>query len=104
MILDALDHDYEKVIENEYKEGKFDKILRIVPSNLKQVFKISFTAGIVYFIFGFIEITYYSRPFLDLSSDTNWSDLRMQNIENSSNISTYIFIKIISAILFTLLM
>lgn len=104
IILNALGLDYEKVFEKEYKEGKFDKILRFFPSNLKKVLNVSFVAGIVYFVFGFVETAYYITSLFDLSSETNWSDLRMNNYESYSSYTTYILIKIISVISFTFFM
>ena len=104
IILNALGLDYEKVFEKEYKEGKFDKILRFFPSNLKKVLNVSFVAGIVYFVFGFVETAYYITSLFDLSSETNWSDLRMSNYESYSSYTTYILIKIISVISFTFFM
>ncbi len=104
IILNALGLDYEKVFEKQYKEGKFDKILRFFPNNLKQVLNVSFVAGIVYFVFGFAETAYYTTSLFDLSSKTNWSDLPMNNYESYSSYATYILIKIISVISFTFFM
>ena len=104
IILNALGLDYEKVFEKQYKEGKFDKILRFFPSNLKQVLNVSFVAGIVYFVFGFAETAYYITSLFDLSSETNWSDLPMNNYESYSSYATYILIKIISVISFSFFM
>ena len=92
----------EKVFGKEYKPGKFDKILRIFPSNLKQVITTSFIAGIVYFILGFAETTYYAISFSDISSETNWSDLPMNTYESYSSNTTYTIIKIISIMSFAL--
>ena len=103
-ILNALGLDYEKVFERQYSEGKFDKILRFFPSNLKQVLNVSFVAGIVYFILGFVETAYYASSFFSLFTETNWSDLPMNNYASYSGYGTYVFIKIISIISFSLLM
>ena len=103
-ILNALGLDYEKVFERQYSEGKFDKILRFFPSNLKQVLNVSFVAGIVYFILGFVETAYYASSFFSLYTETNWSDLPMNNYASYSGYRTYVFIKIISIISFSLLM
>ena len=103
-ILNALGLDYEKVFEREYNEGKFDKILRFFPSNLKEVLNVSFIAGIVYFVLGFVEMGYYTTSFFDLDSQTNWSDLPVRNYGSYSDNGIYIFIKIISIISFSLLM
>ena len=103
-ILNALGLDYEKVFEREYYEGKFDKILRFFPSNLKEVLNVSFIAGIVYFVLGFVEMGYYATSFFDLDSQTNWSDLPVRNYGSYSDNGIYIFIKIISIISFSLLM
>ena len=103
-ILNALGLDYEKVFEREYNEGKFDKILRFSPSNLKEVLNVSFIAGIVYFVLGFVEMGYYTTSFFDLDSQTNWSDLPIKNYGSYSENGIYIFIKIISIISFSLLM
>jgi len=102
-ILNALGLDYEKVFEREYNEGKFDKILRFFPSNLKEVLNVSFIAGIVYFVLGFVEMG-YSFIFIGLDSQTNWSDLPIKNYGGYSENGIYIFIKIISIISFSLLM
>ena len=104
IILNVLGLDYEKVFEKEYKEGKFDKILRFFPSNLKQVLNVSLIAGIVYFVFGFVETASYAIYFFDSSSGFTWSDLRMNNYESYSSYATYILIKIISVISFTFFM
>ena len=101
--LNALGLDYEKVFEREYNEGKFDKILRFFPSNLKEVLNVSFIAGIVYFVLGFVEMG-YSFIFIGLDSQTNWSDLPIKNYGGYSENGIYIFIKIISIISFSLLM
>ena len=103
-ILNALGLDYEKVFEREYNEGKFDKILRFFPSNLKKVLNVSFIAGIVYFVLGFVEMGYYATSFFDLDSQTNWSNLPIKNYGSYSDNGIYIFIKIISIISFSLLM
>ena len=103
-ILNALGLDYEKVFEREYNEGKFDKILRFFPSNLKEVLTVSFIAGIVYFVLGFVEMGYYATSFFDLDSQTNWSNLPIKNYGSYSDNGIYIFIKIISIISFSLLM
>ena len=103
-ILNALGLDYEKVFEREYNEGKFDKILRFFPSNLKEVLNVSFIAGIVYFVLGFVEMGYYTTSFFDLDSQTNWADLPIKNYGSYSENGIYIFIKIISIISFSLLM
>lgn len=103
-ILNALGLDYEKVFEREYNEGKFDKILRFFPNNLKEVLNVSFIAGIVYFVLGFVEMGYYTTSFFDLDSQTNWSDLPVRNYGSYSDNGIYIFIKIISIISFSLLM
>ena len=103
-ILNALGLDYEKVFEREYNEGKFDKILRFFPSNLKEVLNVSFIAGIVYFVLGFVEMGYYTTSFFDLDSQTNWSNLPIKNYRSDSGNGIYIFIKIISIISFSLLM
>ena len=103
-ILNALGLDYEKVFEREYNEGKFDKILRFFPSNLNEVLNVSFIAGIVYFVLGFVEMGYYATSFFDLDSQTNWSDLPIKNYGSYSENGIYIFIKIISIISFSLLM
>mgnify|MGYP001425396920 FL=1 len=103
-ILNALGLDYEKVFEREYNEGKFDKILRFFPSNLKEVLNVSFIAGMVYFVLGFVEMGYYTTSFFDLDSQTNWSDLPIKNYGSYSENGIYIFIKIISIISFSLLM
>ena len=96
--------DYEKVFEKKYEDGRFDKILRFFPSNLKQVLNVSFVAGIVYFILGFVETAYYASSFFSLFTETNWSDLPMNNYASYSGYGTYVFIKIISIISFSLLM
>lgn len=103
-ILNALGLDYEKVFEREYNEGKFDKILRFFPSNLKEVLNVSFIAGMVYFVLGFVEMGYYTTSFFDLDSQTNLSDLPIKNYGSYSDNGIYIFIKIISIISFSLLM
>ena len=103
-ILNALGLDYEKVFEREYNEGKFDKILRFFPGNLKEVLNVSFIAGIVYFVLGFVEMGYYATSFFDLDSQTNWSNLPIKNYGSYSDNGIYIFIKIISIISFSLLM
>ena len=103
-ILNALGLDYEKVFEREYNEGKFDKILRFFPSNLNEVLNVSFIAGIVYFVLGFVEMGYYTTSFFDLDSQTNWSNLPIKNYGSYSENGIYIFIKIISIISFSLLM
>jgi transcriptional regulator with XRE-family HTH domain len=103
-ILNALGLDYEKVFVREYNEGKFDKILRFFPSNLKEVLNVSFIAGMVYFVLGFVEMGYYTTSFFDLDSQTNWSDLPIKNYGSYSDNGIYIFIKIISIISFSLLM
>lgn len=104
MILNALGFDYEKVFEKEYKAGKFDKILKIFPSNIKKVLMISFIAGIVYFVIGFAETAYYFISFSDLSTDANWSDILINNYERYSSYKVYILIKIISVISFSFFM
>lgn len=104
IILNALGLDYEKVFEREYNEGKFDKILRFFPSNLKEVLNVSFIAGIVYFVLGFVEMGYYTTSFFDLDSQTNWADLPVKNYGSYLENGIYIFIKIISIISFSLLM
>ncbi len=104
MILNALGFDYEKVFEKEYKAGKFDKILKIFPSNIKKVLMISFIAGIVYFVIGFAETAYYFISFSDLSTDANWSDILISNYERYSSYKVYILIKIISVISFSFFM
>jgi len=96
--------DYEKVFEREYNEGKFDKILRVFPTNLKEVLNVSFIAGVVYFVLGFVETGYYATSFFDLDSQANWSDLPINNYTSYSDNGIYIFIKIISIISFSLLM
>ncbi|MDC0496984.1 helix-turn-helix domain-containing protein [Flavobacteriaceae bacterium] len=103
-ILNALGLDYEKVFEREYNEGRFDKILRFFPSNFKEVLNVSFIAGMVYFVLGFVEMGYYTTSFFDLDSQTNWSDLPIKNYGSYSDNGIYIFIKIISIISFSLLM
>ncbi|MGB2404479.1 MAG: helix-turn-helix domain-containing protein [Flavobacteriaceae bacterium] len=103
-ILSALGLDYEKVFGKEYKKGKFDKILRFLPDNAKKVLKASLVAGIVYFIFGFVETAYHTTSLSDLSSTTNWSDLQMNIYEGYPRSATYILIKIISIISFTFFM
>ena len=103
-ILNALGLDYEKVFEREYNEGKFDKILRVFPTNLKEVLNVSFIAGVVYFVLGFVETGYYATSFFDLDSQANWSDLPINNYTSYSDNGIYIFIKIISIISFSLLM
>ena len=103
-ILNALGLDYEKVFERQYNEGKFDKILRVFPSNLKEVLNVSFIAGIVYFVLGFVETGYYATSFFDLDSQANWFDLPINNYASYSENGIYIFIKIISIISFSLLM
>ena len=103
-ILNALGLDYEKVFGREYNEGKFDKILRFFPSNLKEVLNVSFIAGMVYFVLGFVEMGYYTTSFFDLDSQTNWSDLPIKNYGSYSDNGIYIFIKIISILSFSLLM
>jgi DNA-binding XRE family transcriptional regulator len=103
-ILNALGLDYEKVFEKEYEEGRFDKIFRFFPSNLKQVLKVSFVAGIVYFVFGFVETAYSVIFLFDLSYDANWSDFRMNNYESYPSYATYTLIKIISVTSFTFFM
>ena len=108
IILNALGLDYEKVFKKEYKGGKFDKILRFIPTNLNKVLNISFVAGIVYFVFGFIETAYYASSLLDSSlkafSWSNWFDLPMNNYESYSSYTIYIIIKIITVISFTFFM
>ena len=103
-ILNALGLDYEKVFERQYNAGKFDKILRFFPSNLKQVLNVSFLAGIVYFVLGFVETAYFASSFIGLYFESNWSDLPINNYASYSNYGTYVFIKIISIISFSLLM
>ena len=103
-ILSALGLDFEKVFEKEYKKGKFDKILRFLPDNAKKVLKASLVAGIVYFIFGFVETAYHTTSLSDLSSETNWSDLQMNIYEGYPSSATYILIKIISIVSFTFFM
>ena len=103
-ILNALGLDYEKVFERQYNEGKFDKILRVFPTNLKEVLNVSFIAGVVYFVLGFVETGYYATSFFDLDSQANWSDLPINNYTSYSDNGIYIFIKIISIISFSLLM
>ena len=108
IILNALGLDYEKVFKKEYKGGKFDKILRFIPTNLNKVLNISFVAGIVYFVFGFIETAYYASSLFDSSlkafSWSNWFDLPMNNYESYSSYTIYIIIKIITVISFTFFM
>lgn len=108
IILNALGLDYEKVFKKEYKGGKFDKILRFIPTNLNKVLNISFVAGIVYFVFGFIETAYYASSLFDSSlkafSWSNWFDLPMNNYESYSSYMIYIIIKIITVISFTFFM
>jgi transcriptional regulator with XRE-family HTH domain len=99
-ILNALGLDYEKVFEGKYEEGKFDKILRFFPSNLRQVLNVSLIAGIVYFILGFAETAFYATSLSSVSSETNWSDLPMNNYKSYSSNTVYIIIKIISVISF----
>ena len=103
-LLNAMGYEYEKVFGKEYKAGKFDKILRIFPNNLKQVLISSFIAGIVYFILGFAETAYYVISFSDLPSETNWSDLPMNTNESYSSNATFTLIKIISVISFSFFM
>ena len=103
-LLNAMGYEYEKVFGKEYKAGKFDKILRIFPNNLKQVLISSFIAGIVYFILGFAETAYYVISFSDLPSETNWSDLPMNTHESYSSNATFTLIKIISVISFSFFM
>jgi len=103
-ILNALGLDYEKVFERQYNEGKFDKILRVFPTNLKEVLNVSFIAGVVYFVLGFVETGYYATSFFDFDSQANWSDLPINNYASYSDNGIYIFIKIISIISFSLLM
>jgi len=103
-LLNAMGYEYEKVFGKEYKAGKFDKILRIFPNNLKQVLISSFIAGIVYFILGFAETAYYVISFSDLPSETNWSDLPMNTHESYSSNATFTVIKIISVISFSFFM
>ena len=103
-LLNAMGYEYEKVFGKEYKTGKFDKILRIFPNNLKQVLISSFIAGIVYFILGFAETAYYAISFSDLPSETNWSDLPMNTHESYSSNATFTLIKIISVISFSFFM
>ena len=103
-ILNALGLDYEKVFERQYNEGKFDKILRVFPTNLKEVLNVSFIAGVVYFVLGFVETGYYATSFFDFDSQANWSDLPINNYTSYSDNGIYIFIKIISIISFSLLM
>ncbi|MDC1081192.1 helix-turn-helix domain-containing protein [Flavobacteriaceae bacterium] len=103
-ILNALGYEYEKVFEKEYRGGKFDKILKFSPNNLKRVLTVSFIAGIIYFVFGFFETTYYTKSIFNLTSDTNWYDIRMNNFDRYSSISTFILIKIVSVVLFTFFM
>lgn len=103
-ILNALGYEYEKVFEKEYRGGKFDKILKFSPNNLKQVLTVSFIAGIIYFIFGFFETTYYTKSLFNLTSETNWYDIRMNNFDSYSSISTFILIKIVSVVLFSFFM
>lgn len=102
-ILGALGLDYEEVFKRQYKEGKFDKILRFFPGNLKQVLNISFVWGMISFVLGFAEI-YFAVFFLDSGSSTVWSDLPTNIHESYPNYLTYIFIKIISIISFGLFM
>ena len=105
VILNALGYNYEKIFENEYVGGKFDKILRFSPNNFKQVFKVSFVAGIIYFLFGFVETAYFVKPLFDSSSETNWSDfLKGHDFETSSSFMTHSLIKITSIILFAFFM
>ena len=103
-LLNAMGYEYEKVFGKEYKAGKFDKILRIFPNNLKQVLISSFIAGIVYFILGFAETAYYVISFSDLPFETNWSDLPMNTHESYSSNATFTLIKIISVISFSFFM
>ena len=103
-LLNAMGYEYEKVFGKEYKAGKFDKILRIFPNNLKQVLISSSIAGIVYFILGFAETAYYVISFSDLPSETNWSDLPMNTHESYSSNATFTLIKIISVISFSFFM
>ena len=107
MILNALGLDYEKIFEKHYSRGKFDKILRFFPNNLKQVLNVSLIAGIVYFLFGWVEIASYAIYFLDSSSEINWSDVgknKFNIYENYSNYGIFILIKTISVISFSFFM
>ena len=107
IILNALGLDYEKIFEKHYSGGKFDKILRLFPNNLKQVLNVSLIAGIVYFLFGWVETASYAIYFLDSSSEINWSDVgknKFHIYENYSSYGIFIFIKTISVISFSFFM
>ena len=107
IILNALGLDYEKIFEKHYSGGKFDKILRVFPNNLKQVLNVSLIAGIVYFLFGWVETASYAIFFLDSSSEINWSDVgknKFHIYENYSSYGIFILIKTISVISFSFFM
>ena len=103
-ILNAMGFEFENVFGKEYKAGKFDKILRIFPSNLKQVLVASVVGGIVYFILGFAETIFYAVSFSELSSETNWSDFPLNTYKSYSSYITYVIIKLISVMSFSFFM
>ena len=108
MILNALGLDYEKIFENALlTKGSLIKYSGSSLSNLKQVLNVSLIAGIVYFLFGWVEIASYAIYFLDSSSEINWSDVgknKFNIYENYSNYGIFILIKTISVISFSFFM
>lgn len=107
ILLNALGSDYEKVFEKQHQEGTFDRILRFFPARRKQVLKVSLIAGIVYFVFSFIELAFLTNKFFDLSTEANWSDLdldKFYDYKNQSGDWIYILIKTISILTFSFFM
>ena len=100
-ILNAMGFEYESVFGKKYISGKFDKVLRIYPSNLNYVLKTALIAGIVYFIVGFAETVFYAPSLSDLSFGANWPALSTNSYEFPIS---YVVTKIISIVSFSFFM
>lgn len=99
-ILNAMGFEYESVFGKKYISGKFDKVLRIHPSNLNNVLISALIAGIIYFIMGFAETTFYAPSLSDLSFG-NWPDL---STNGDAPPFSYSLTKIISIVSFSFFM
>lgn len=99
-ILNAMGFEYESVFGKKYISGKFDKVLRIHPSNLNNVLISALIAGIIYFIMGFAETTFYALSLSDLSFG-NWPDL---STNGDAPPFSYSLTKIISIVSFSFFM
>tara|TARA_B100001093_G_scaffold518552_1_gene603825 strand:- start:11256 stop:11675 length:420 start_codon:yes stop_codon:yes gene_type:complete len=100
-ILNAMGFEYESVFGKKHISGKFDKVLRIYPSNLNNVLISALIAGIVYFIVGFVETVFYAPSLSDLSFGANWPDLSTNSYEPPIS---YVLTKIISIVSFSFFM